>query len=185
MLDLALAIKPQYHYGKAVKCVYLRIIPRPTRSPLMWSAAATANVDNKPLLPGCQVVLDTQASLHQPCTQKASVAITGGSGGLGVLTAQWLVSHGCVSRVKLFSRSGRLGAVAGALLHAAACVTVQACDAGCTEDLGVMWRHNERYDAVFHAAGILQVSCCAKLQLTCIAIFGHRPSLETCNWVLQ
>eukprot|EP00879_Flechtneria_rotunda_P004708 GHRR01004972.1.p1 GENE.GHRR01004972.1~~GHRR01004972.1.p1 ORF type:complete len:737 (+),score=307.37 GHRR01004972.1:227-2212(+) len=39
---------------------------------------------------------------------KARVAITGGSGGLGLLMAQWLAASGAVRDIHLFSRQGRL-----------------------------------------------------------------------------
>lgn len=41
-------------------------------------------------------------------SSKASVAITGGSGGLGLLMAQWLAASGAVSDIHLYSRQGRL-----------------------------------------------------------------------------
>eukprot|EP00878_Enallax_costatus_P022353 GHUV01023710.1.p1 GENE.GHUV01023710.1~~GHUV01023710.1.p1 ORF type:complete len:421 (+),score=183.85 GHUV01023710.1:79-1263(+) len=41
-------------------------------------------------------------------SSKASVAITGGSGGLGLLMAQWLAASGAVSSIHLYSRQGRL-----------------------------------------------------------------------------
>jgi len=47
-------------------------------------------------------------------SSKASVAITGGSGGLGLLMAQWLATTGSVREVHLFSRAGRLPASAAA-----------------------------------------------------------------------
>lgn len=45
---------------------------------------------------------------------KASVAITGGSGGLGLLMAQWMATTGSVREIHLFSRAGRLPASAAA-----------------------------------------------------------------------
>lgn len=52
----------------------------------------------------------TPASLNS----KASVAITGGSGGLGLLMAQWLATSGAARHIHLFSRTGRLTNVAAA-----------------------------------------------------------------------
>lgn len=45
-------------------------------------------------------------------SSKSSVAITGGSGGLGLLMAQWLAASGSVREIHLFSRAGRLPASA-------------------------------------------------------------------------
>eukprot|EP00883_Tetradesmus_obliquus_P011533 jgi/Sobl393_1/4315/SZX67650.1 len=45
---------------------------------------------------------------------RASVAITGGSGGLGLLMAQWLAASGAVREIHLFSRQGRIPAAAAA-----------------------------------------------------------------------
>jgi NAD(P)-dependent dehydrogenase (short-subunit alcohol dehydrogenase family) len=47
-------------------------------------------------------------------SSKSSVAITGGSGGLGLLMAQWLATSGSVREVHLFSRAGRLPSSAAA-----------------------------------------------------------------------
>lgn len=138
------------------------------------------------LLP--QVVVQAPpSSLSPPASHssKASVAITGGSGGLGLLMAQWLAASGSVREIHLFSRAGRLPASAASapvgllagdgpstageplqqwLLGSCVCVSLHAADVSFSSDLRAVavdgsfcsWGQQGGFDVVLHAAGILQ-----------------------------
>lgn len=119
-------------------------------------------------------------------SSKSSVAITGGSGGLGLLMAQWMVASGSVREVHLFSRAGRLPAAAAAapagllagsqetaaaplqqfLLASGVSVSLHAADVSFSSDLRAVtvngsycsWGQHGGFDVVLHAAGVLQDS---------------------------
>lgn len=98
-------------------------------------------------------------------SRRASVLITGGAGGLGLLIARWLASGGHARRVALLSRGGRFAAseaaeVLRSLLAGMSGdveVTVAAADVGRASDAAEAWRELGEVDAVLHAAGVLQV----------------------------
>lgn len=97
---------------------------------------------------------------------KASVMITGGGGGLGLLIARWLATTGQARRVVLVGRSGRLGrggaAAGGAAVEMmTGCdmeVSLVAADMSCEADATAAWGRCGDCDVVLHAAGVLQVS---------------------------
>lgn len=73
---------------------------------------------------GKVVIACPPAGLAPTPSGRATVAITGGSGGLGVLMAGWMAATGEVSAVHLISRTGRLPAQAAPLTAAGIAVTV-------------------------------------------------------------
>jgi hypothetical protein len=97
---------------------------------------------------------------------KASVAVTGGTGGLGLLVAGWLVKTGAVGKVVLLGRSGRPTGLEGgggsgnaeawrALAGSGACTELIAADVACSEDAAAVWGGGRAFDVVLHAAGVL------------------------------
>lgn len=52
----------------------------------------------------------TLAGASQPCAPSEAVAVLGGVGGLGLLTARWLIESCGVRHVVLLSRSGKASA---------------------------------------------------------------------------
>lgn len=121
-------------------------------------------------------------------SSKASVAITGGLGGLGLLMAQWMAASGSVREIHLFSRAGRMPASAATapagllagdantaataeplqqwLLGSGVSVSLHAADVSFSSDLRAVtvdgsycsWGQHGGFDVVLHAAGILQDS---------------------------
>lgn len=98
-----------------------------------------------------------------PARGRASVVVTGGAGGLGLLFARWAATTGQARRVTLISRGGRLGGSGGAGLLLAGLgpgveVVVAAADAGGAQDAADAWeRLAGGADVLLHAAGTLQV----------------------------
>ena len=81
--------------------------------------------------------------------------ITGGTGGLGIITARWLAKHGC-SSVILASRSGALGPRAAdiATAHVERCDTAEMPD--CSRLLALTRASRlPRFRGIWHAAGVL------------------------------
>ncbi len=110
------------------------------------------------------------ASPTEPGRRQASIAITGGLGGLGLLMASWAASLGGVSHILLLGRSGKLSGansltVAAQLQHLLASnvqVKMAAADFGAAEDMGLVWQGlgleaAGAFDVVLHASGVLQV----------------------------
>jgi NAD(P)-dependent dehydrogenase (short-subunit alcohol dehydrogenase family) len=112
------------------------------------------------------------APLHPaPDNRKSSVAITGGTGGLGLLMACWVASMGEVHTIKLISRTGSLPAAAphtglsaagglgphALLQQQGVQVVVLAADVSTKEGAALVVQELVGVDAVLHAAGILQV----------------------------
>ena len=99
---------------------------------------------------------------HRPSDTSVQM-ITGGTGGLGLLTSRWLISHGCPD-VRLLSRTG--------ILPGNNCVhtTVVRCDIGqfthCRCTLNPLRSANAeraaRIGGVWHAAGVLADSLLAR-----------------------
>lgn len=108
---------------------------------------------------------------HGSALSRARVAITGGTGGLGLLVARWMAGSGTVGHLRLISRGGRPSAsdddaLAFARLLMAgsgACVSMDALDASCAEDAVELWRGSGSgagdaaagWDALVHASGVL------------------------------
>lgn len=91
------------------------------------------------------------------------VAITGGSGGLGVMMSLWLVQNNGPLYVQLLSRSGRLttGATETTSLSiTAASITLEMADTSMTVDVVSAFRSQKgpMLSAVMHASGVLQDS---------------------------
>ena len=102
------------------------------------------------------------AGIQQPNTfkrpQLASALITGGLGGLGLLTAQWLCQGGS-THVVLLGRAGRLPTesnIPGSELGPA--LSMVRCDVAVAEEAGALRRERGTapFDGVLHAGGILQ-----------------------------
>lgn len=71
-----------------------------------------------------KVVVAKQSTGLAPCvSDRATVAITGGLGGLGLLVARWLVGTGEVGNIHLVSRSGRFAVGTEGLPDGSACIT--------------------------------------------------------------
>jgi NAD(P)-dependent dehydrogenase (short-subunit alcohol dehydrogenase family) len=83
--------------------------------------------------------------------------ITGGTGGLGLVTARWLADNGA-SAVVLASRSGKpsAGAAHTELQRVCADVRVERCNASEHLDVGRLWTRtsSETQRGVWHAAGV-------------------------------
>ncbi len=97
-----------------------------------------------------------------PTRSRASVTVIGGTGGLGLLVANWLVATGDVRSVRLLSRSGRLSCAGSAyqqLLAAGVGITATAADCGTAADSAQLT--GTACDVVLHAGGVLQVRTCA------------------------
>ena len=92
-----------------------------------------------------------------------SLAITGGSGGLALMIASWLVQRFGPAHIRLLSRSGRAGdaAAAARLAITAACISTAAADAGSPADAATALAATSEgpaLQAVLHAAGVLEDS---------------------------
>ena len=93
----------------------------------------------------------------------ATVAVSGGLGGLGLIVSSWLVSTGAARRLVLLSRSGRLMHQSTAsqshpwrtLGSSAAEVVTFALDPSASEDSAAVSHLGWSFDAVIHAAGVL------------------------------
>ena len=93
----------------------------------------------------------------------ATIAITGGLGGLGLLVASWLVSTGAAGKLVLISRSGRLmqqqlsqiTKAWSTLTSSAAMVITLALDPSASADSMALALSDSSFDAVIHAAGVL------------------------------
>jgi NADPH:quinone reductase-like Zn-dependent oxidoreductase len=122
----------------------------------------------------------------------ANVAVTGGTGGLGLLVASWMVSTGETKRVVLLSRTGKTSAVQSggtdgggsstrawsALAVSGAEIVVSAADSSFAEDSRAVWEgrlgdsagsargSSVPFDAVLHAAGVLTDAMVAKQSLS-------------------
>lgn len=106
---------------------------------------------------------------HGSALSRARVLITGGTGGLGLLVARWLVGCGSVGHLHLVSRRGRTADEAqrlADLLLENGCrtsVTLQALDVAAAEDAQALWQQGGNsdggdvgcWDAVLHASGVL------------------------------
>ncbi|GAB2567624.1 hypothetical protein GCM10027087_02630 [Paractinoplanes abujensis] len=91
-------------------------------------------------------------------TPRGSVLVTGGTGGVGAITAGWVVERGA-GRVVLTSRSGPaaggVAEVAASIAAAGAAVEVVACDiADRASVTGLLERIGPELSSVFHAAGV-------------------------------
>jgi hypothetical protein len=99
-------------------------------------------------------VPSTSSSLISP---HATQLLTGGTGGLGVLTAKWLAKHGS-SSILLASRSG--------LVHHSIAVPSAAravrCDAAEHHDCRRLLLKEQRIGGLWHAAGVLSDGLIAK-----------------------
>ena len=89
-----------------------------------------------------------------------AIVITGGTGGLALLIAQWLVQRGGPAHIHLLSRSGRANdPVGAALAGTAAAVSTAMADAGSPSDvaeaLAAAGRRGPSLQAVLHASGVL------------------------------
>ncbi|WP_455711879.1 type I polyketide synthase [Streptomyces griseorubiginosus] len=101
----------------------------------------------------------------RPWRPSGTVLVTGGTGALGALVAEWLVDGGA-EHVVLTSRRGEqapgASELADRLRERGARVSVEACDAGDRSALSeVLGRHRPR--AVFHAAGVFEAGAVAEL----------------------
>lgn len=113
---------------------------------------------------GKVVAVAERASEAPPVTPARSypaVAITGGSGGLGLMISQWLVQCNGPAHILLLSRSGRvMDAAAAGLAATAACISSVMSDTGAPVDataaLGAaaFWQ-GPALQAVLHASGVL------------------------------
>jgi hypothetical protein len=121
--------------------------------PLLMYAAAGAGADSSSPA-GEQATAPVEGS--------STYAITGGLGGLGMLTANWLAGSGARSLV-LLSRSGQAASAgdAAAILHSPALVVVSKCDVSFSEDARLLAAttraQSHRFGGIVHTAG-LQVS---------------------------
>ena len=113
-----------------------------------------------------KVVVSTEAA-HPPAALSGqgypAVAITGGSGGLGLMTTQWLVHRTGPLHAHLLSRSGRVAdaAALAQLAATSACISSHMADAGVPADVDATLGQlpGPALSAVLHASGILQASC--------------------------
>lgn len=129
----------------------------PTCLPLLVCVVVQVVVSS---LPAGVHTAGTPAGAH---SSKATVAITGGSGGLGLLMAQWLAASAAITNIHLYSRQGRLppataaassglmtlaadgntaaGSTSGMvslqnwLLGSGVCVTLHSANTSCSSDL--------------------------------------------------
>ena len=92
----------------------------------------------------------------------SNVAITGGTGGLGLLIAEWLSSQGLSDRLLLLSRSGRFGGSRddkrwGSIFGSQSQVTILSSDVSCIEDCSFASHFDPSHpiDCLFHASGVL------------------------------
>lgn len=99
-------------------------------------------------------------------------AVTGGLGGLGLLTASWLVGRGALALV-LLSRAGLAASSADAspITRSVALVAMAKCDASASEDAALLAQlartQAEAFGGIMHTAG---VQVCALLALYVLAL---------------
>lgn len=98
-----------------------------------------------------------------------AVAITGGSGGLGLMISQWLVQRNGHAYILLLSRSGRIAdmAASASLASTSACVSSSMSDTGAPVDAAAAFgssalRRVPPLHAVLHASGVLADSLLVK-----------------------
>ena len=131
----------------------------------LYGVAARGGALHRPLLmyaagAGSSSPAGQQATA--PVDGSSTYAITGGLGGLGMLTANWLAGSGARSLV-LLSRSGQAASAgdAAAILNSSALVVVSKCDVSFSEDARLLAAtaraQNHRFGGIVHTAG-LQVS---------------------------
>jgi NADPH:quinone reductase-like Zn-dependent oxidoreductase len=132
------------------------------------SAAAALRLLAQATHSGKVLALAPRAPLLPPAASaaaRASVVVTGGAGGLGLLMARWLATTGQARRITLLGRRGRPAGAGAAQafeqlvagLSGDVMVTLAAADTGSAEDSADAWRRIGGADAVLHAAGVLQV----------------------------
>ncbi len=106
----------------------------------------------------------------------AHVAVTGGTGGLGLLVAVWMVSTGRARRVALLSSTGRASQGAAddgrthprhlaALTCSGAEVVFSSSDGSFAEDSRSGLDHSPPFDIVLHASGVLTDALVARQTL--------------------
>ena len=79
----------------------------------------------------------TLSGTPQPCPPSEAVTILGGLGGLGILTASWLIDSCGVRHIILLSRSGKAAAqeLAGGSSHVVVSLTTSTSDVWLSEPL--------------------------------------------------
>jgi hypothetical protein len=108
-----------------------------------------------------KVVVSGEAPLAASPRSIPSVAITGGSGGLGLMISSWLVQRTGKMYVLLLSRSGRTADPAAASLTATpACISSAMADAGSSVDVAAAlaaaaFSPRPALQMVLHASGVL------------------------------
>ncbi len=86
-----------------------------------------------------------------------SLAITGGLGGIGLLSGLWAAEQHTGLQVHLLGRSGHALAVALPVLARMSCVTVTRCDVGSPEEAAQLARRaGPPLRQIWHAGGLLQ-----------------------------
>lgn len=112
--------------------------------------------------------LETYGSAVQ---SSGTFAVTGGLGGLGLLTASWLVGRGALALV-LVSRAGLAASSADAstVTRSAALVAMAKCDASASEDAALLARlaqtQAEPFGGIMHTAGVQVCALIALLVLS-------------------
>ena len=132
----------------------------------LYGVAARGGALHRPLLMYAAAGADSSGPAGEqamaPVDGSSTYAITGGLGGLGMLTANWLAGSGARSLV-LLSRSGQAASAgdAAAILHSPALVVVSKCDVSFSEDARLLAAtkraQSHRFGGIVHTAG-LQVS---------------------------
>jgi hypothetical protein len=129
----------------------------------LYGVAARGGTLHRPLLMYAAAGTDSSSPAgHQataPVDGSSTYAITGGLGGLGMLTANWLAGSGARSLV-LLSRSGQAASAGdvAAILNSPALVVVSKCDVSFSEDARLLAAtaraQSHRFGGIVHTAGL-------------------------------
>jgi hypothetical protein len=118
-----------------------------------------------------------------PESQLSTQLVTGGTGGLGLLTANWLAQKGPGSHIGLLSRSATLSSEAVRLLHACnGAVTVHCCNIADSTDvcasLGTMQWIHPPLRGFWHTAGVLADGLVMRQDASMIC-YVHGPKVQS------
>jgi len=123
---------------------------------------------------------------HAYMDQSASVTISGGVGGLGLMISDWIITHYKYPAVNLLGRSGKVNEDQSwkQLSNSTVSLVVSMADFGCAEDIVTSLEEQGLHMTnLMHASGILRDSLLEKQSLKSFKeVFAPKISITKQNW---